>query len=571
LEEACTFKGRKRKLGAFFKDPSQLEVDNRTFENLEYEQCSEGYEGILCGSCADDYGHVVDGECVECKDLWVTALLIGIVCIWTLILLISTARQAFDTIREMNDMRLVRVLTISTDRGSRSSASETKRERPQQDGSGGSSGQRAMNKKFASRSGDENVDHIMAAEKVAEIIKILTNFLQITAVGVGINASWTESISILLVIEDSISSISSGASFAPMECLFKDFEDRSLIGIVLRALFPILLTAVYVLANVVKSRSDPASLKRRVIIGIIVGLFFAYDTVSEMLMRIVSCVSLDDVPDDPEATSNILQRYGHYSIARDAYWAEDTRHVCWEGNHGIVAGVLGIPGLVIFTFGLPIMLAAFLMYKRWQEVVLDPTFLNTYGFVYQSYRLQFVFWESIVMLRKASMAAVIVYSYDLGPNLQSAIALGILIFALLAQFLAHPFKYNSLNVLESLSLLASIFVFYAGVIFKDPNTSYGGKVVLSIIILFTNISIVGFFLYCLFNAYDHLIIVKLRMAKAPIPETVFQRIKQLSIIQAEKMKEKLAASTKRSGGPVETLPESSEQSSTPPVESEITQ
>eukprot|EP00210_Caulerpa_lentillifera_P007389 g7062.t1 len=564
MEDACSYKDREKKLRDFFKDPSQLEVENRTFNNEDYPQCAEEYEGILCGSCSKGHGHVVDGECIECQDVWLTALLIGIVCIWTLFLLISTARQAYDTIREMQDVNLVRVMTISGARASESGNTETKNEAPP-DGNSVSSEQ--SNKKFSSSSGDDNVDHIMAAEKVAEIIKILTNFLQITAVGVGINASWTESITFLLVIEDSISSISSGASFAPMECLFKNMEDRSLIGIVFRALFPIVLTGIYVLANAYKSRSDPKNLKRRMIIGIIVGLFFAYDTVSEMFMRIVSCISLDDVSEDPDATSNVLQRYGRYSIARESYWAEDTRHVCWKGSHAVVAGVLGVPGLVIFTFGLPIFLAGFLMYKRRQELVLDPEFLDTFGFVYQSYRVKFVLWESIVMLRKASMAAVIVYSYDLGPNLQSAIALGILIFALLAQFLAQPFKYNSLNVLESLSLLASIFVFYAGVIFKDPNTSYAGKVVLSIIILFTNISVVGFFLYCLFNAYDHLIVVKLRMEKAPIPNTVWKRIKQLSLIQAEKMKEKIIASTTRQGALVETLPESSEKSTTVNLES----
>eukprot|EP00210_Caulerpa_lentillifera_P005960 g5695.t1 len=527
LEDACSYSDRETKLASYYEDPINLHVSNQSVENDAYPQCAEGYEGILCGSCADGYGHVVDGECVKCKRLWLTALLIGFVCLWTLFLLVSTAQQAFDTIREMHDVRLVRISAVSE--GCNLTVNSNVNEV--------SFTSRNSSNKFESSTGDENVDHIMASERIAEIIKILTNFLQVTAVGVGINASWTQSVSILLVIEDSISSISSGASFVPMECLIKHMEDRSLI------------------VNILKSRLDFKNLRRTVIIQVLVGLFFAYDTVSEMLMRIVSCVSLDVIPENLESASNVVERYGAYAIARESYWAEDTRHVCWKGTHGWVAGVLGIPGLVLFTFSLPILLAAFLMYKRSAEVVMEPEFLNTYGFVFQSYRVKFVYWESVVMLRKASMAAVIVYSYDLGPNLQAAVALGILIFSLLAQFLAQPFKYNSLNVLESLSLLASIFVFYAGVIFNDPNTSYAGKVALSVIIVLTNIVIVGVFLYCLFNAYDNLIIVKLRMAKAPIHENWFHRAKQLSFVQAEKVKEKLAASTKRSGTISETIPE----------------
>ena len=324
---------------------------------------------------------------------------------------------------------------------------------------------------------------------------------------------------------DSVSSISSGASFAPMECLFEDLDDRTIVGIVLRTLFPLVLTALYILVNHIKHIDDKDNARRRAIIGFIVGIFFAYDTITEMLMRIVNCVSLDDPNlEDPDAPLTI-QRYADYATARDSYWAEDTQHVCWEGSHGLVAGILGIPGLLIITAGIPIGLALFLLYKRHRGVVLEPQCLNTYGFVYQSYQAKFVFWESIIMLRKVSMAAVIVYAYDLGPNLQSAIALGILIFALLAQFLAQPYKYASLNLLESLSLLASIFIFYSGVVFRDPNTSYGGKVVLSIIIIVTNVFMVGLFVYRLLVAYDQLIIVKLRLEKAEyIPERAIERV-----------------------------------------------
>lgn len=311
-----------------------------------------------------------------------------------------------------------------------------------------------------------------------------------------------------------------------MECLFEDVEDRTVIGVVLRTIFPLFLTLVYILGTLIKHHNDKPNMRRRVIIGFIVGIFFAYDAVTEMLMRIVNCISLDDPDlDDPEAPL-IIQRYGMFATARDQYWAEDTQHVCWEGAHGIAAGVLGIPGLITVTFGIPIALALFLLYKRYIGVVLEPECLNTYGFVYQSYQPSFVYWESVIMVRKASMAAVIVYAYDLGPNLQSAIALGILIFSLLAQFLAQPFKYRSLNVLESLSLLASIFIFYSGVVFRDPNTSYGGKVVLSVIIICTNIAMVILFIHRLFDSYDHLIIVKLKLEKVEsIPNRAIDRVR----------------------------------------------
>jgi len=311
----------------------------------------------------------------------------------------------------------------------------------------------------------------------------------------------------------------------------KNVDDRTVIGMVLRAVFPLFLMVVYILLTVAYHRKKDTSFKtkRRIVIGLLVGLFFAYDTVTEMLMRLVNCIYLDKkhISDDNSSNPIIIQYYGQYANATEIYWAEDTRHVCWEGSHGVAAGVLGVPGLIIVTFGMPLALTLFLMYKRKMGVVLEPECLNMYGFVYQSYQGKFVFWEAIIMLRKACMAAVIVFAYGLGPNLQAAIALGILIFALLAQFLASPYKFVSLNVLESLSLLASIFIFYSGIVFRDDNTSYAGKVILSIIIIVTNIAMVVLFLHRLITAYDNLVIVKLRVAKVDIPDNALQRVSHL--------------------------------------------
>ena len=117
LEEACQYKGRRKRLEAYYKESASLVPSQATVSNEEYPQCAEEYTGPLCGSCVKGYGHVIDGECVECRQVWLTAILIGVVCLWTLFLLVSTARAAFDTIREMHDMRLVRALTMNTARG----------------------------------------------------------------------------------------------------------------------------------------------------------------------------------------------------------------------------------------------------------------------------------------------------------------------------------------------------------------------------------------------------------------------------------------------------------------------
>lgn len=117
LEDACKYRNRRARLTEFYSDPASLIPSNETVSDEIYPQCAEEYTGPLCGSCIKGYGHVSDGECVECRHVWLTAILIAIVCLWTLFLLVSTAKAAFDTIREMHDMRMVRVLTMNTGRG----------------------------------------------------------------------------------------------------------------------------------------------------------------------------------------------------------------------------------------------------------------------------------------------------------------------------------------------------------------------------------------------------------------------------------------------------------------------
>ena len=106
--EACRYEDRRKRLTEFYNDTSALSAildqmntsfdgqENRDPYLADYQQCSEGYEGPLCGSCQDGYGHSYNGECKKCPEeksttgsrLFLTVLwlfvLIGINCTVTL-------------------------------------------------------------------------------------------------------------------------------------------------------------------------------------------------------------------------------------------------------------------------------------------------------------------------------------------------------------------------------------------------------------------------------------------------------------------------------------------------------
>ena len=106
--EACRCEERRKRLTEFYNDTSALSaiLDQMNTSDdgqksgdpdlADYQQCSEGYEGPLCGSCQDGYGHSYNGECKKCPEeksktgsrLFLTVLwlfvLIGINCTVTL-------------------------------------------------------------------------------------------------------------------------------------------------------------------------------------------------------------------------------------------------------------------------------------------------------------------------------------------------------------------------------------------------------------------------------------------------------------------------------------------------------
>jgi len=193
-----------------------------------------------------------------------------------------------------------------------------------------------------------------------------------------------------------------------------------------------------------------AFLRSKVRISFLVFMLFSYQSLSEEFMGMVSCVRLDS----SEINNNTL--YPEYSIATDRYWTVDTSIKCFERRHALLAGLLGIPGIVFIVFGVPFYLLCFLLYKRSRGKLMDLNVINTYGFIYQNYRKTYVFWEVCILARKALVGAVVVFAYPWGSNLQGVMASGILILALWMRLSAAPFKHNTLNILEGCSLLVSI-------------------------------------------------------------------------------------------------------------------
>ena len=274
-----------------------------------------------------------------------------------------------------------------------------------------------------------------------------------------------------------------------------------------------------------------------IIVICIVWMYVVFLDFARESLRGVNCVGIEErvSPDHP---------YAKYSIepVNEQFWAEDTQMACFQGKH-LPVGVVGVVGLV---FCLCIIAAIIFWLPLNKKNMQKPEFISRYWFVYQAYREEWysVPWESVVLTRKALIAAVISVSVHLSVSLQAATCAGILTTAAVLQTVFWPFKIpedheyipryggwffrrllhrpdlaeswidanNSinLNILESISLTSSMSMFYSVIISNDTTTTPAGR---WFVIVLTFVLNVAFLLYMFFRLYSGLhVLFDLRLA-----------------------------------------------------------
>ena len=236
------------------------------------------------------------------------------------------------------------------------------------------------------------------------------------------------------------------------------------------------------LAIKVKRGEAWSYLLKKIVLTAIAVLYISYISLSKTLVSILDCVEVHDSVDfEIDSTSD--------------YWATDTKIECYKGPHALLAFMLGWPSLIVFSFGFPLITAC-LIVKKVDEDYKSGWIYETCGFLYRSYKKSFVFWESVIMLKKAILAVIVVFSYPLGVNLQHVLLVLLFTFALYLQMTCCPYRseFDGLNKMESLSILVSAITFGSSMFFGDEHVSSSVRVLITVGIASCNIALFLFFL-----------------------------------------------------------------------------
>ncbi|CAD7697744.1 unnamed protein product [Ostreobium quekettii] len=328
----------------------------------------------------------------------------------------------------------------------------------------------------------------------AEVLKMLLNFCQVTCIAITLQTKWPDAMEGLLKTGEFILGFTTGSTSFSLDCALPDDSSspRSIVRIAIILLYPLMLCAAFVaFFAVFFFWKGWRYVGRLCLLATAAVMYFAYFPVAKHVISVLHCVDVDS-SDETDATT-----------AHDEYWAEDTGQLCYEGGHMALTAALAAPLFVLVIVGYPLMTLMILSANKARFA--DPGFALMFGFLYAPFRAGVrAFWESSIMVRKALMAAVIVFGDVLGPNLQATIIITMLTIVSLLHQARAPYVSPRLNSLQSCSYAVSILVYLSALFFNDPNTSdHAAAIIAGVVVATWLLFVAVVVLQFLQEGYEH--------------------------------------------------------------------
>ncbi|GMH32199.1 hypothetical protein BSKO_00033 [Bryopsis sp. KO-2023] len=465
--KACTTDNRTAQL-QIFQGHVRL-ANDWSLEEYRGTLCADGYTGNLCAVCMDGYGSQGDSECAQCPNKILNNLYYVLQSLINVVLIAVTVRSQ-----------------LKSQAGSPSDAQEDAEDMVNpSDPSFTSTGTKKVRKNKGNHS---------------TVIKIMVSYLQVVSLVKEVDLNWPG----FLAKYFSASSQASAAlgQMVSIDCsLSKGNFPISIQRTLIFVFMPVYLTAAaaifwwfaFFLYGRRKDKSARLGewFKSRFIVTVISIIFFTYPGITDILLSFFSCPQLDD--------GRVANPYFANTRSSGRFWSEDYDMKCYEGSHLFLVLAIGLPGIVLFSLGVPLWSALFL--RRHKEKLHDEAFLGSYGFLYEEYEDEFYYWESFIMLRKFLVVTVLVFLSSIGLELQLLAALGVVILAMVLQVIYNPYELWQMDILERLSLYATAFTLYIAMFYMINNISYTVKILLSLVLLFANVAVLAYFLVNIFREF----------------------------------------------------------------------
>ena len=285
------------------------------------------------------------------------------------------------------------------------------------------------------------------------LLRIFTNYLQLLATTMSYNLKFPSAlvdafypVQKVGTTQESFLSFdwfaenTSMQAFTPSTTIFKLFL-TGLLPLGLIFLFSVVFWILYLTG--IKWFKD---LKRNIIISVIWIIYLLHPTLTKSSLSIFQCTTVD----------TDMKRV---TIEMTIEWYSST-HTFW-------ALAVGIPMIVVWVFGMPIIMLGILIKNRHR--LNDESVKRYYLIIYQGLRNETFYWEFINIIRKITMYIWNVLLSTYNGFYRASISILVLVILLRLQIRIKPYKFEQNNLIEMLAINAGMITLFGGIIFVDQT------------------------------------------------------------------------------------------------------
>jgi len=249
-------------------------------------------------------------------------------------------------------------------------------------------------------------------------------------------------------------------------------------GLTMAAIPPGIILVWYVLFKILRHVSQKKKyLTVYLPVSIIVTLTFAHPVVTKAAVKLLAC----------------------RTVARKQFLDADFNIRCESNEYKTWMGMVAIPLLVFFTFGVPVAYGL-AMYRHVKNKTLEQH-RDVYGFFFSGFRKDIWWFELWNTLRKSLFTISSILCAPAGVMMQTWAALVFLLFFLVVFSVSQPYEQEYLNNLERGALSISIITLLCGLgLFTNDQAgedarSEGFAIFLTFVIMVSNVLFVISVLY----------------------------------------------------------------------------
>ena len=151
---------------------------------------------------------------------------------------------------------------------------------------------------------------------------------------------------------------------------------------------------------------------------------------------------------------------------------------------------------------------------------------KTFSFFFKDYRQSFFFWECIIFLRKFLLTLCSSLSYTVSYEIRSIIMLSIIFIFFYFTNKYHPYKQNSANFLEKVSLIVCLISIFSSAIF-DSNSNSGFQTFFSVVCILSNlvfvILVAGILFWFFYSRFKNTFEIWMRKLRGKLTQKKFPR------------------------------------------------